>query len=209
VSKAAEQSAAFAGFRGMSEHTAQGVLKRLAVMALALATGAAEAPSDLANLPAAAVEPLLEDDELDQMSSVDRGRLFRLLAGHPSPQVRESIAMRVLESQSLTPDLEMTLGALVRDPHPAVRWTAIGWFASFLQRLDGMDQLALVSDWVLADSPFQRLAVACALPKCITPVAAEALELLTGDEDPGVRAAARHAKNLHALSRSAASARRV
>jgi hypothetical protein len=181
----------------MAQHATQAVLKRLAVMALALATGSAPNAGELADVPESAVEPLLELSELDGMSSVDRGRLFRLLAAHPSAHVRETIAMRLLERpQPLTPDVEATLGALVRDPHPAVRWTAISWLGSFVRGMDGMDQLALVSEWALAESPSQRLAVACALPRCISPVAEEALEILAVDEDAAVRAAALHARQV-------------
>jgi hypothetical protein len=185
----------------MTQHATQAVLKRLAVMAVALTTSSGPV-AGLADVPESAVESLLEESELEQMDSTDRGRLFRLLAAHPSAHVRETIAIRLLERpQPLTPDVEATLGALVRDPHPTVRWTAISWLGSFLRRLHGMDQLALVSEWAIAGSPSQRLAVACALPRCISPVAEEALELLADDEDVTVRAAALHARQLVTLTK--------
>ena len=162
-----------------------------ALMALAFATGTTVSASALAEVPETVVT------DLTDLEPNERARFFRMLALHPSSHVRENVAMELLHTaDTLTPDVETALGVLIRDPHPGVRWTVISWFGSFVKRLNGMDQTALIGDWALSENPTQRLAVACALPRCTYHLADEALNLLLEDEDPAVRTAAQHASRL-------------
>src|SRR5687767_5139635 len=103
---------------GMDEPVRQRVLKRLAVMALALANGSPPDPQELSQIPEGVVDALLERSELEAMDDDDRGRLYRVLARHPGARVRENLASRILEKPApLTSDVVDALSALTRDEH--------------------------------------------------------------------------------------------
>jgi hypothetical protein len=175
----------------------QAILKRLAALALAIVTGGAAPAAALAGVPPAAVEPLLDDDELEGMDPADRGRLLRVLAHHPSAEVRHLVMSRLIERPPvLDGDHEAALAKLVNDPDPAVHWTAIASVGPMLAQQDGLERLRIVAEWAVSPHRAERLAIACALARVETPVAKTTLELLAGDEDPAVRNAARRTQRM-------------
>jgi HEAT repeat protein len=186
----------------VSDSTSQALLKRLAVLAVALVAGSANADAALAAVPESAVDPLL-GDELESMEEVDRGRLLRLLAFHPSFHVRGRIASHFIERpEPLGDDVEAAIERLVRDQHPGVRWIAIAALGPLLLQQGGLDRLRIVGEWAVSQHRSQRLAVACALATVPTTIAETALQVLERDDDPAVRVAAKRSRKLRAASLS-------
>jgi hypothetical protein len=86
----------------------------------------------------------------------------------------------------------------LRDPRDGIPWFAIGRFGRMLAGLSGLEQLRIISEWALAPSRAQRLAVACALQRVTLASAETALKVLVDDDDAMVRAVARRSRTLRA-----------
>ena len=176
----------------MTDHISQAVIKRLAILAAALAMGVAPNPADLEAVPEEVIGELLDENLLDDMEDADREALLRLLSLDPRPEVRLRVAHTfAVQVSDVSPQVEMALARLAADGFAPVRQAAWSSFHRLLAKLDGIERLRLLCEWSLSSEAQRRAAVAFALQHGIdSPFADAATTLLGGDPDPEVRALA-------------------
>jgi hypothetical protein len=169
-------------------------LKRLAMVAMGLsAAGGLGVASQLAIIPARAVEDVIDDSEEPEWDERDRLRVLHLLAFDPRVSVRRHVAM----SMAARPDAhhaeeaETLVARLAIDSNPEVRMLAVHDLLALLAHQSPLERAELVCRWALDGEHRKRLAIAVAL-RTVHDVngAFTALEHLSHDASPDVRSAA-------------------
>jgi HEAT repeat protein len=180
----------------------QSVLKRLASIAFAVSCGTLEPAAALAELPAGLVIESVEDVDADRdrWKPDDLRALLQLVSHDPRVPVRERVA-EVAGSlwHAASPGAaQQVLSTLSEDVSSRVRAAAGRGLMRVLEQSSPQERIELVSAWATDDDPHRRAAIAyalsAALPLFITDLA---IEELSGDADPEVRAAALAAAATH------------
>lgn len=176
----------------------ESVLRHLAEMAVQLPEHEAELTAELAQIPVSVIDATLDEQLQTYWHSEDSLRLLRLLALDPRDYVRVQVAAHLAHIEDPWPaEGEQLLQQMCADDSIAVRQTAASSLATVLQRSEGFTRTRVVGAWALSTLRTQRAAIAQALrwPFAVMG-AASAVELLSGDDDAEVRAAAAEAAKI-------------
>lgn len=167
----------------------QGLMKRLAMAAIAVTAGGIEPARALAELPSDALEDVVEDTLGPRWRGGDRSRVLGLLAQDARPEVRGHVAEA---TSALWPERQtqalLLLRVLARDPDRGVRVGACRGLSQLLQRAAPLDRTQIVADWTLSRHAADRAAIATVLgSRTLVYLADVALAQLASDTEPSVR----------------------
>ena len=171
----------------------QGLLKRLAALAVAMGSATASAATELSAIPLHLVKDLVDADEFNAVSPQDRVRLLSLLANDPRAALRVCIAERVAlhAGAVIDDDTEDLLERLALDPDPLVRQAVSVTIQRLLPQLSGIERTSLIGRWATSAAKEQRLIVARALQQRFVVLWDDLIiEHLLTDEDQAIRGAA-------------------
>jgi hypothetical protein len=182
----------------------QGVLKRLAALAVAVGTtGGAAAAEELGAIPLDVAENLVDARELDDWDDEDRARLLQLLARDARPALRVRVAERLGRMQRAVLDehVEALLDRLALDADLRVRDAVLHALDHLVPRLTGLERSSLIGRWATS-SHFEHRLLAARVLRNRFPMfwVDDVLEHLSQDPSVSVRAAARHAAEVRGIA---------
>jgi hypothetical protein len=166
------------------------LIAKLAALAVAAGAGFVEPAGILRRIPEQAIIELVDEADEEVPTS-----LLSLLARDARASVRKRVAERtpVLASVSVG-EAERLVQALCADPSPEVRAEAARGLVSVLEASPPLSRLELVSRWALSERVGERMAIARTLRSHVAVFVSDlALEELSNDESPEVRAVAARA----------------
>jgi hypothetical protein len=172
----------------------QRLFRHLVALSIALGTGAASA-AELDELPGDVLSDLVS--EVEQADTDQRSKLgvLTLLAGDTRGDVRARVAEAAacLWPESKEDALEL-VRSLAHDKQPKVRAAAANGLMRLLYLASPAERVELVCTWTVAESVAERLTMARALSSKVPVLVTDlALDQLSNDLDPEVRAAAMRA----------------
>jgi hypothetical protein len=168
------------------------LFRHLVALSIALGAGNAGAAAALEELPGEVLSDLVSDVEQSDSDKSTKLAVLNLLALDSRDEVRARVAEAAscLWPHGKLEALEL-LRTLARDRAAKVRAAAANGLTRVLYLASPAERVELVCNWTVEDASAERMAIARALSSQVPVLVADlALEQLSNDADPEIRAAA-------------------